>query len=137
MQTTQRLLRGDLHGGGDGGRPRGMGLCLEQVTSNQRGRGEGDADERTWTVPKTMATVEVFPVCLSVCLSVRLSLSVCPSRFLSVCLTVYVSIFLLHASITLGSYCLFSFFIIIISSFANSAIVMFWHLFILHSKQNK
>lgn len=86
-----------------------MGLCLEQVTSNQRGRGEGDADERTWTVPKTMATVEVFPVCLSMCLSVRLSLSVCPSVSLSVCLTVYVSIFLLHASITLGSYCLFSF----------------------------
>lgn len=77
LQTTQRLLRGDLHGGGDGGRPRGMGLCLEQVTSNQRGRGEGDADERTWTVPKTMATVEVFPVCLSVCLCVYLSVCLC------------------------------------------------------------
>lgn len=93
-----------------------MGLCLEQVTSNQRGRGEGDADERTWTVPKTMATMEVLPVCLSfclsMCLSVRLSLSVCPSVSLSVCLTVYVSIFLLHASITLGSFCLPSFLIL-------------------------
>lgn len=94
-----------------------MGLCLEQVTSNQRGRGEGDADERTWTVPKTMATMEVLPVCLTVWLCVCLSvfvcllicLSVCMSVFLSVCLTVYVSLILLHASITLGSYCLSSF----------------------------
>lgn len=54
-----------------------MGLCLEQVASNKRGRGEGDADERTWTVPKTMATVEVFPVCLSVCLCVYLSVCLC------------------------------------------------------------
>lgn len=65
-----------------------MGLCLEQVTSNQRGRGEGDADERTWTVPKTMATVEVFPVCLSMCLSVRLCVFVCLSVCVSLCVSV-------------------------------------------------
>lgn len=65
-----------------------MGLCLEQVTSNQRGRREGDADERTWTVPKTMATVEVFPVCLSMCLSVRLCVFVCLSVCVSLCVSV-------------------------------------------------
>lgn len=52
-----------------------MGLCLEQVTSNQRGRRERDADGRTWAVSEAMAAVEVFPVCLSVRLFMCLSVS--------------------------------------------------------------
>lgn len=79
-----------------------MGLCLEQVTSNQRGRRERDADGRTWAVSEAMAAVEVFPVCLSVC----------PFIYVSVCLF----------SLTLGSYSRCIFFC---SSFAKPSIVMF------------
>ena len=69
VQTPQRLLLGDLLGGGEGGGPGGVGLRLEPIPGHQCRRGEGDADGGPGPVPETLAPVEVISLSLSLSLS--------------------------------------------------------------------
>ena len=69
VQTPQRLLFGDLLGGGEGGGPGGVGLRLEPIPGHQCRRGKGDADGGPGPVPETLAPVEViFSLSLSLSL---------------------------------------------------------------------